>query len=427
VNVATGVKSDVGRVREGNEDSYLLEEPLFVVADGMGGHLAGDVASSTAVEVIKNHADADPARDPDSLAGLLRRANSAIWEKAQSDSSLRGMGTTCTLLMLEDDHAELAHVGDSRAYLFRGGELSQLTEDHTLVGRMVREGRLSEQEADNHPQRSIITRALGVDSEVKVDLLSLDLMEGDRLLLCSDGLTSMIDTDKISGVLATESDPQAAADKLVELANEAGGEDNITVLVLDVTEKEVAAPPPPSPAPSEAPAHAEGEPTDRAARDEAAPAPAPVAADVTSKARTTRPWLRRLVVALVVIAALAGGAYAAVRYMLQNSWYVGVAGTGRVAIYQGRPEEIAGFSLHELEQTTDLRLTDLPESMRDVVEEGIKVDSLDDARSTVSDLRDRAREFGEEGAPDRPRRRDRQKNNTSQRGETSGDAVGRTT
>jgi PPM family protein phosphatase len=425
VNIATGAKTDVGRVREGNEDSYLLHEPLFVVADGMGGHLAGDVASSTAVEVIKDEADANPARDPDALAELLRRANAAIWEKAQSDASLRGMGTTCTLVMLEDEHAELAHVGDSRAYLFRNGELSQLTQDHTLVGRLVREGRLTEQEAESHPQRSIITRALGVDSDVKVDLLSLDLMEGDRLLLCSDGLTAMVDSESIAGVMADEENPQAAADKLVELANGAGGEDNITVLVLDVTEKEMAAVGAPAmPSRDEEPGYG-----DRIAHEESADATAAraaVAADVTPERRRRRPWVRRVIVGVVVLAVLAGAGYAAVRYMLQNSWYVGVA-DGRVAIYQGRPEEIAGMALGDLERTTDLAVNDLPGSTQDAVREGYKVDSLEEAQSTVANYR----RLIEEQAPrddrqrrDRPRRdRDRDKK-TSQRGDAVGDAFG---
>ncbi|MDQ4029047.1 MAG: protein phosphatase 2C domain-containing protein, partial [Actinomycetota bacterium] len=154
MRIQIGVRSDVGLAREVNEDAYLIDDPLFVVADGMGGHVAGDVASATAVAVIADEFAAADTGDPESLIAVLRRANSAIWQKSQSDPSLRGMGTTCTLLTIHDSQAHLAHVGDSRAYLLRDGELSQLTEDHTLVGRMVREGRLSQQEAEHHPQRN---------------------------------------------------------------------------------------------------------------------------------------------------------------------------------------------------------------------------------------------------------------------------------
>jgi serine/threonine protein phosphatase PrpC len=169
MRIAVGAKTDIGLVREGNEDSYLVDDPLFAVADGMGGHLAGDVASSTAIDVISRRARETDLRDEEGLRAVVREANAAIWKRSQGDSALRGMGTTCTLLSLGNSQARLAHVGDSRAYLLRDGELSQLTEDHTLVGRMVREGRLTAEEAQNHPQRSIITRALGVDSEVDVD------------------------------------------------------------------------------------------------------------------------------------------------------------------------------------------------------------------------------------------------------------------
>ena len=233
MNVAYGAKSDVGRVREANEDSYLIADPLFVVADGMGGHIAGDVASSTAVKVIQDESGDASSENPGTLSKIISDANAAIWDKAQSDPALRGMGTTCTLVLVDESRVHIAHVGDSRAYRLREGHLEQLTEDHTLVGRMVQEGRLSPEEAQHHPQRSIITRALGVDEDVQVDLETVELSEGDRLLICSDGLSSMVDDRPIESVLASESDPQRAADRLIEVANEAGGDDNITVVVID--------------------------------------------------------------------------------------------------------------------------------------------------------------------------------------------------
>jgi serine/threonine protein phosphatase PrpC len=393
VRIQIGVRSDVGLAREVNEDAYLIDDPLFVVADGMGGHVAGDVASATAVAVIADEFAAGDTGDPDSLIGVLRRANSVIWQKSQSDPSLRGMGTTCTLLTIHDSQAHLAHVGDSRAYLLRDGELSQLTEDHTLVGRMVQEGRLSQEEAEHHPQRNIIMRVLGVDSDVEVDILSLDLIPNDQLLLCSDGLTSMIDVGLIRQTLERETDAQAAADQLVQLANKAGGEDNITALVLHVRDSD--SPPPPggseasasvpkrSPAPETSPSTGAGATGRTAAKD----------APSTSPRRT-----RGAVIGFVVLASLGVAGFFLVQSLLDNSYFVGVNDAGEVTIYRGRPEEIAGFSLRREEHATNLALADLPEFMRDDVQEGIKAESLEDAEQRVATLRDRARSFGDEGA-----------------------------
>jgi protein phosphatase len=229
-------KTDVGRVRKGNEDSYLARDPLFAVADGMGGHIAGDVASATAVELIAERADQDMPHTTAELAAIVRGANAAIWEKAQSDPSLKGMGTTCTLALLEDHELHIAHVGDSRAYLYRGSELSQVTEDHTLVSRMVREGRLKPEEAERHPQRSIITRALGVDADVEVDELSVAIEEGDRFLLCSDGLSDYVEDSVIAETLLANPDRKTAAAELVHRTLENGAPDNVTVIVADVTD-----------------------------------------------------------------------------------------------------------------------------------------------------------------------------------------------
>lgn len=368
MKLIVGARSDVGKVRQGNEDSYLAREPLFVVADGMGGHAAGDVASATAVDVITDRASSATLEDPQTLSSLVRAANKAIWEKARADPSLQGMGTTCTLVMIEDGRAHVAHVGDSRAYLLRDGDLKQVTEDHTLVGRMVKEGRLREEEAAHHPQRNIITRVLGVDADVQVDLAPLELLPGDRVLINSDGLTSMIDPDRVRQVLVEEHDAQVAADRLVDIANEAGGEDNITVVVIDVAD-EVA----------------EGEPDPAAAAREQTEPEAVGAAGVR--------WGRALVVAVVVLALLGGGGYAAARYFLHNSFFVGANEAGNVAIYRGIPDEIAGLELKTEEEETDVALTDLPEFKREDVATGIKVDSLDDAEATVANLRTLARDF----------------------------------
>ncbi|MPZ71370.1 MAG: Stp1/IreP family PP2C-type Ser/Thr phosphatase, partial [Actinobacteria bacterium] len=246
MRVSVGVKTDVGRVRDGNEDSYIVLEPLYGIADGMGGHAAGEVASSTAVDALSEGIGRVDPKDPETLATLIKDANRTIFEKATRDDSLHGMGTTCTIVLIDGERGHLAHVGDSRAYMLRGDSLTRLSEDHTLVGRMVKEGQLTEDEASRHPQRNMITRSLGIDPEVRVDLRSFEVRDGDRLMLCSDGLTSMVDEPTIERLLHDTADPQRTADQLVDLANEAGGDDNITVVVLDLHGSGDAPPPPPT-------------------------------------------------------------------------------------------------------------------------------------------------------------------------------------
>lgn len=369
MKLTVGARSDVGLLRDANEDAYLIQAPLFGVADGMGGHLAGDVASATAVEVIAKGIQDRDALTPESLRPLLQEANGAIWQKAHADSRLHGMGTTCTLIFVKDTTAHLAHVGDSRAYRFRDGSLEQLTHDHTLVARMVREGRIAAEDAERHPQRNVITRALGVDAEVEVDLSSVSLQEGDRLLICSDGLSSMVDRTVIEEVLAEERDTQRAADGLVEAANEAGGEDNITVIVLDVGAGEGV----------EASAVAEGRDQPEASAD----------APRRRGPAIRRP--RRAVWAIALLVALAL-AYLALRYSLDHSWFVGLNEAGFVTIYSGYPEDVAGITLREERRETQLHVKDLPEFKRDDVELGIRTDSLEAAESAVSGLADLARD-----------------------------------
>ncbi len=393
MNVAVGVQSDVGRVRRRNEDSYLLEAPVYAVADGMGGHIAGDVASATAVSAIAEGIGTQKPRDGTALADLVSRANGAVWAKARSDPALRGMGTTCTLVMIDGDVAHIAHVGDSRAYLLREGSLRQLTEDHTLVERMVREGRLSAEEAATHPQRNIITRTLGVDAQVQVDVLEEPLADGDRILITSDGLTSMVEPDEIARVLGSEHDPQAAADRLVEMANEAGGEDNVTVLVLHVGEDgrpEDGSPAPPPQAP---------------ARHDTRPGADP---QVDEPAHRPKRWLRAVAWSAGIVVLLGIAGFLAVRWSLSNSWFVGISDGGVVTIYQGIPEEIAGASFAEVEETTGIREEEVPESFRDDLEEAVKFESLDDAQAYVDSVQRRIDEI-EEATEQEPTRPDRKR------------------
>lgn len=228
--------TDTGLVRTSNEDAYLVAAPIFAVADGMGGHQAGEVASGTTIETLKEFVN-DIAENSDpgtALAEGARAANRAVYEKASGDPSLLRMGTTLTAAIARDGRLSIAHVGDSRAYLFRSGQLKQLTEDHTLVAEYVRHGRMTEEEAKVHPNRSIITRALGVEPDIPVDTVTLGLQEGDRVLLCSDGLYSMVPDQAIAEILAKAPDADVATRELVEAANAAGGEDNTTVVIIDV-------------------------------------------------------------------------------------------------------------------------------------------------------------------------------------------------
>ncbi|MGO9899220.1 MAG: Stp1/IreP family PP2C-type Ser/Thr phosphatase [Solirubrobacteraceae bacterium] len=228
--VETIARTDTGRQRRGNEDASYAQAPLFVVADGMGGARAGEVASRIAVEMFEQGlpAEGTPERR---LSFVVQSANREIYALSRSERDREGMGTTLTAAYLDQDHLAIAHVGDSRAYMFRAGELVRLTQDHSLVDELVKAGKLTEEQALEHPQRSIITRALGPEPDVAVDTWSYPARAGDVLLLCSDGLTSMISDAHISAILAGAPSLQAAADALIDEANEAGGRDNITVVL----------------------------------------------------------------------------------------------------------------------------------------------------------------------------------------------------
>lgn len=230
---AFGARTDVGRVRATNEDRFVARPPLFLVADGMGGQNAGEVAAAITADLIEAGAADGTIRTIADLAQALGRANAAVWQRAAADRELQGMGTTCTAMLVAGSRALVAHVGDSRAYLLRRDELRQLTVDHTLMQRLVEEGRLRPADVATHPQRSVIVRAIGAAADLSPDRLTVELEPGDRLLLCSDGLTGPLAVDEIEATLAGTPNPQAAAEQLVHLANAAGGADNVTALVVD--------------------------------------------------------------------------------------------------------------------------------------------------------------------------------------------------
>jgi PPM family protein phosphatase len=225
--------TDPGRTRRHNEDSYVIEPPLFAIADGMGGAQAGEVASGLATAALKE-GQADAAGEQ-RIADLIQEANRRVYDRSSSDPNTSGMGTTITVALVEDDHVAFGHVGDSRAYLIRDASMEQLTEDHSLVNELLKTGKLSREEAETHPQRSVITRALGTDPDVDVDTFSVRAENGDLFLLCSDGLTDMVSEESILDLVERHRDDiDGALRALVKEANRGGGQDNITVVAFEI-------------------------------------------------------------------------------------------------------------------------------------------------------------------------------------------------
>lgn len=232
--LVAAARTDVGRVRSGNEDAYLVKHPVYAIADGMGGHRGGAEAAGLAMRTLASRASDLASADREALVEALVDANRAILLAADEDDALRGMAATCTAALVRGRVALIAHVGDSRAYLLRGGRLAQLTDDHSVVAQLVREGRLSPEAAAIHPGRSVVYRALGTERDVDVDTLDVVLEAGDRLLLCSDGLSNMLTNGEIAAVLRAVAETGPAVEALVARANAAGGADNITAVLVDV-------------------------------------------------------------------------------------------------------------------------------------------------------------------------------------------------
>lgn len=235
--IRLGSATDKGNYRNQNEDAHLVSGRLLAVADGMGGHNAGEVASAMAIDVLRAHGDTGVA-SADELVGLVSRINSSIHAEATATTEQRGMGTTLTVVALPGSggsHIHVANVGDSRAYLYRSGSLRQLSIDHSYVQELVSEGLLTPAEARRHPRRNIVTRALGIDPVVEVDSWTLAIAPGDRLLLCSDGLVDEVDDEGIAAILSAADEPDVVSKRLVEAAKSNGGRDNITVVVADLS------------------------------------------------------------------------------------------------------------------------------------------------------------------------------------------------
>jgi serine/threonine protein phosphatase PrpC len=229
-----GYGTDTGKKRRRNEDDYVVEPPLFAIADGMGGAQAGELASSLAAGAVREDEGAEGSGER-RVTELIQEANRRVYQRSSQDAAASGMGTTMTVALVADGNVVFGHVGDSRAYLIRDGKLEQLTEDHSLVAELVRSGKLSPEEAETHPQRSVITRALGTDPDVDVDTFSIESTPGDVFMLCSDGLTSMVEDDVILRTIEKNRDNlQGAAKALIRAANKGGGEDNITVIFFEI-------------------------------------------------------------------------------------------------------------------------------------------------------------------------------------------------
>ena len=376
--------TDVGRMRKNNEDSYLSSQPVAAVADGMGGHSAGEVASAIAIEELaalgRRGPWANETDATDDLKQAILRANRRIREMAASDRKLNGMGTTLVALLEDGDMVHVANVGDSRGYLLRQGELSQVTVDHSLVQELVDDGRLSPEDAERHPQRSVITRALGIDPEVEFDLFTYKLQVGDRLLLCSDGLSDVVEPAQIRKVLLRVRSAQRAARELVTVANDQGGPDNITVIVVDAVDDATAE------------AEEDGGDTTGDLATGALPLVGDAELDGDRRAGNGRAAraakdrslamhrrLQRVLIAGIVVVALAVLLVAGRSFLFSRYW-VGFDGD-TVAVFQGVPGNVAGIRFSRLVERSPVTRAQVPPGYAARLDDGVQADDLADARN----------------------------------------------
>jgi PPM family protein phosphatase len=392
-------RSDVGLLRDGNEDSVYAGPRVLAVADGMGGHAAGEVASAVAIAALAPLDEDDPGSDLlDALRVGATSANEHLRDMVAGDPGLDGMGTTLTALLFAGSRLGLVHVGDSRCYLLRDGELTQITADHTLVAELVKQGRISEDEAGTHPQRSLITRALDGRGSVELDLSVREARAGDRYLLCTDGLTGPVGRRETLQEALEIPDVQASVDRLVELALRGGGPDNITVVVADVVEAGggaqspvvggAAAEKPQDPPPGSGQSAAARA---RAAERPPAPPPPPPPVEAPAVAAPTRAPRRRgrtVLLGLLVLSLLAAGALGSWAY-LRAQYYVGVDDE-RVAVFRGVNSSVAGVHLASVDERTDLAVDRLDPIARPQVERGWVAGDRDEALAYVERLQERA-------------------------------------
>jgi serine/threonine protein phosphatase PrpC len=356
LNLAWGGASDVGRVRQGNEDALLAEHGVFVVADGMGGHNAGEVASELAVTTLRS-ALRDSVTSTEQLRELVQQANTTIYTASLDDSTQRGMGTTLTALVMIPgitDRVLVANVGDSRTYVLRDGVLSRITTDHSYVQELVNEGVITADDARKHPQKNIVTRALGIDRYVAVDVFSHDMRTGDRFLLCSDGLVDEVTDIEITSILSNNANAADAANALVTAANDAGGRDNTTVVVVDILTADDTSFTPTAPVITTA--QPEQQPT---------------------KKRRRRVLISSLVAVFALVAILSVttivGVYA------RSGYFISTNDDNVITVYRGRAGGVWWFH-PTVELESELKLTEVPTGIVRDVRNNITFDSLSDAQ-----------------------------------------------
>lgn len=403
-----GARSDVGHLREGNEDSGYASPHLLVVADGMGGAAAGEVASSVAVSAMAALDEDAPTGDLlEAFAATVSRIENQLAGLVEAEPGLRGMGTTLTAVLRDDSRLGLVHVGDSRGYLLREGKLERITRDHTLVQSLIDSGRLSESEGATHPQRNVLTRVLDGGHPTEADLSIREIREGDRILLCSDGLTGVVSSDTIGATLLANDDPQDAVNELVDLALRGGGPDNITCVVADVvataTDGEStdgdegamvvgAVDLQPNSRRLRLPDTPAGRAAQLARGDEGEESSAP-------RSRRTVLWLTALGMLLL---GLLVGAVASWYTWSQSQYFVGTTDEASgevVAIYRGPSEPLFGIDLSRLVETSSITVASLPEFEQEQVTSSIAASSLTDAREVVDRLQTEATSCADPNPP----------------------------
>ncbi len=344
-----GARTDVGLVREHNEDSYLVQAPLFCVSDGMGGHAAGEVASRITVETLA--AETPPTPNDVQLGESIEKANLAIISAAQNGEGKPGMGCTATAVCINENMMAVGHVGDSRCYVLHAGKLIRITHDHSFVEELVDAGEITADEARIHPSRSVITRALGSDPDMYADHFLIEVNEGDRIILCSDGLNSMVPDAVIESLAVSSVTPQQAADSLVAEALTQGGHDNVTVIVIDV------------------------------------------ASDTREDThfKKQKMFFKKTFKALAIFLAII---FVSMIILLRSSWYIGTD-KNNVALYRGLNGYFIGIPLSSLVETTDIPIGELPQGTQTKLMHGISVESEESAHITIESYRDQIRTMQE--------------------------------
>ncbi len=339
-DISFGSRTDIGYVRDHNEDSLIIIPPLFAVADGMGGHEAGEIASeitvNTLAELAPSHLDAE------GLTAAVEAANYNVMKAPRQGIGRDGMGTTLTAAMLEGERLLIAQVGDSRAYLLHKGHLQQITRDHSLMADLIEAGQITPEEARVHPNRSVITRAIGSDIHMRPDIYELNVDAGDRILLCSDGLSSMISNNAIESIMRRQSDAQHCADELVTAALENGGADNVTVVVADV----------------------------------------PGFSEVREKKRAHKSRVFYIGLAIVLVAVIFAAGFGGYAF-ISNSAYL-IEENGKVSVYRGTPDDFMGIKLSTLDHTTNVDVDKLQPGVANRIKEGMSVSSIDEANSLIA-------------------------------------------